>query len=108
MLGAGYAVYEALFPAYLLRHPERRGKDVETTRRSVKSFACIPPPLSISLKAPVYARKTSANPLHFSKLVATKGAGIAMALNVLGKQFDKLLNVRCVIRTITVSRSSIC
>lgn len=39
----------------------------------VKSFACIPPLLSISLKAPVSRKKTSANPLHFSKLVATKG-----------------------------------
>ena len=41
---------------YLLRHPERRGKDVETTRRSCEKFR-------------------------------------VMALNVLGSQFDKMLNV---------------
>ncbi|MGU0171489.1 acetyltransferase [Escherichia coli] len=80
--------------AYLLRHPERRGKDVETTRRFVKSFACIPPPLSISLKAPVSRKKNISKPTPlFKTLLPPKAAGIAMALNVLGKQFDKLLNV---------------
>ncbi len=38
--GIRYAVYEALPRSYLLRqHPDRRGKDVETTRRKVSSVS---------------------------------------------------------------------
>lgn len=59
--------------AYLLRHPSDVVKMLKPLGVLVKSFACIPPLLSISLKAPVSRKKTSANPLHFSKLVATKG-----------------------------------
>lgn len=80
--------------AYLLRHPERRGKDVETTRRSCEKFRLHPTTIVNFVEGSRFTqRKTSANPLHFSNLLPPKAAGIAMALNVLGKQFDKLLNV---------------
>lgn len=79
--------------AYLLRHPERRGKDVETTRRSCEKFRLHPTTIVNFVEGSVSRKKTSANPLHFSNLLPPKAAGIAMALNVLGKQFDKLLNV---------------
>lgn len=59
--------------AYLLRHPERRGKDVETTRRSCEKFRLHPTTIVNFVEGPVSRKKTSANALHFSKLVATKG-----------------------------------
>lgn len=60
--------------AYLLRHPERRGKDVETTRRSCEKFRLHPTTIVNFVEGSRFTqRKTSANPLHFSKLVATKG-----------------------------------
>lgn len=63
--------------AYLLRHPERRGKDVETTRRSCEKFQpYIPPLLSISLKAPVSRKKNISKPTPLFKLVATKGQAL--------------------------------
>ena len=73
--------------AYLLRHPERRGKDVETTRRSCEKFRLHPTTIVNFVEG---SRFTQEKHQH---LLPPKAAGIAMALNVLGKQFDKLLNV---------------
>lgn len=89
--------YEALFPrAYLLRHPERRGKDVETTRRSCEKVSPASTTIVNFVEGSRFTQeKTSANALHFLKLVATKAAGIAIALNVLGKQFDNTYITLC-------------
>ncbi|STV34820.1 putative acyltransferase [Klebsiella pneumoniae] len=46
--------------SYLIRHPERRGKDVETTRRSCENFARIRRLSSILWKARVLPKKKSA------------------------------------------------
>ncbi len=43
--------------SYLIRHPERRGKDVETTRRSCENFARIQRLSSILWKARVLPKK---------------------------------------------------
>jgi 1-acyl-sn-glycerol-3-phosphate acyltransferase len=44
-------------------------------------------------KAHVYRRKAQQTRSPYHNLLAPKAAGIAMALSVLGSQFDKLLNV---------------
>nr|VXZ90403.1 Probable acyltransferase yihG [Klebsiella pneumoniae] len=79
--------------SYLIRHPERRGKDVETTRRSCENFARIRRLSSILWKARVLPKKKRETRSPYHNLLPPKAAGIAMALNVLGSQFDKLLNV---------------
>jgi 1-acyl-sn-glycerol-3-phosphate acyltransferase len=80
--------------AYLLRHPERRGKDVETTRRSCMKFRAHPTTIVNFVEGSRFtAEKKSQTRSPFNYLLAPKAAGIAMAMNVLGKQFDKMLNV---------------
>ncbi len=59
----------------------------------VKNFARIRRLSSILWKARVYRRKKRETRLPYHNLLPPKAAGIAMALNVLGSQFDKLLNV---------------
>ena len=79
---------------YLLRHPERRGKDVETTRRSCEKFRAHPTTIVNFVEGSRFTEeKQQQTRSPYQNLLAPKAAGIAMALNVLGSQFDKLLNV---------------
>jgi len=80
--------------SYLIRHPERRGKDVETTRRSCEKFRSHPTTIVNFVEGSRFTpekRQETRSP--YKNLLPPKAAGIAMALNVLGSQFDKLLDV---------------
>lgn len=80
--------------SYLIRHPERRGKDVETTRRSCEKFRSHPTTIVNFVEGSRFTdvkKRETRSP--YDNLLPPKAAGIAMALNVLGSQFDKLLNV---------------
>lgn len=80
--------------SYLIRHPERRGKDVETTRRSCEKFRSHPTTIVNFVEGSRFTeekKRETRSPYH--NLLPPKAAGITMALNVLGSQFDKLLNV---------------
>ncbi|MCI8081901.1 acyltransferase [Klebsiella pneumoniae subsp. pneumoniae] len=80
--------------SYLIRHPERRGKDVETTRRSCEKFRAHPTTIVNFVEGSRFTeekKRETRSPYH--NLLPPKAAGIAMELNVLGSQFDKLLNV---------------
>ena len=80
--------------SYLIRHPEKRGKDVETTRRSCEKFRLWPTTIVNFVEGSRLTkekRQQSRSP--YQNLLPPQAAGIAMALNVLGKQFDKMLNV---------------
>ena len=80
--------------SYLIRHPEGRGKDVETTRRSCEKFRAHPTTIVNFVEGSRFTeekKRETRSPYH--NLLPPKAAGIAMALNVLGSQFDKLLNV---------------
>lgn len=59
--------------AYLLRHPERRGKDVETTRRSCEKFRLHPTTIVNFVEGSVSRKKNISKPTPLFKLVATKG-----------------------------------
>ena len=80
--------------SYLIRHPERRGKDVETTRRSCEKFRTHPTTIVNFVEGSRFneeKRRQTRSP--YKNLLPPKAAGIAMALSVLGAQFDKLLDV---------------
>lgn len=80
--------------SYLLRHPERRGKDVETTRRSCEKFRSHPTTIVNFVEGSRFTpekRQQTRSP--YNNLLPPKAAGIAMTLSVLGSQFDKLLDV---------------
>lgn len=80
--------------SYLLRHPELRGKDVATTRRSCEKFKSYPTTIVNFVEGSRFTRdKQRETRSAFQNLLPPKAAGIAMALNVLGSQFDKMLNV---------------
>lgn len=80
--------------SYLIRHPEHRGKDVETTRRSCEKFRTHPTTIVNFVEGSRFTEeKLQQTRSPYRHLLPPKAAGIAMALNVLGTQFDKLLDV---------------
>jgi len=80
--------------SYLIRHPERRGKDVATTRRSCEKFRAYPTTIVNFVEGSRFTEeKQHQTRSPYSNLLPPKAAGVAMALNVLGSQFDKLLDV---------------
>jgi hypothetical protein len=58
-----------------------------------RNFARIRRPSLTLSKALVLRKKSAANPLALSESVTAKGCGYCHGINVLGSQFDKLLNV---------------
>lgn len=80
--------------AYLLKHPEKRGQDIETTRRSCEKFRLRPTTIVNFVEG---SRFTEAKRIKtrspFKHLLAPKAAGIAFTLSALGNQFDRVLNV---------------
>lgn len=80
--------------AYLRRHPECRGRDIETTRRSCLKLRMQPTTIVNFVEGSRFTPNKSRDTCSpFKHLLAPKAAGIAIALSVMGKQFDKLLNV---------------
>jgi 1-acyl-sn-glycerol-3-phosphate acyltransferase len=80
--------------SYLLKHPEKRGRDIETTRRSCEKFRQRPTTIVNFVEG---SRFTEAKKIKthspYRNLLAPKATGIAFTLNALGNQFDKVLNV---------------
>lgn len=80
--------------AYLLKHPEKRGLDIETTQRSCEKFRLRPTTIVNFVEG---SRFTEAKKIKsgspYRNLLAPKAAGIAFTLNALGQQFDKVLNI---------------
>ncbi len=69
--------------SYLIRHPERRGKDVETTRRSCEKFRAHPTTIVNFVEGSRFTEEKSAKrALLTTTWLPPKAAGIAMALNV--------------------------
>lgn len=80
--------------SYLLKHPEKRGQDIETTRRSCDKFRQRPTTIVNFVEG---SRFTEAKKIKtqspYRHLLAPKAAGIAFTLSALGNQFDQVLNV---------------
>lgn len=80
--------------AYLLKHLEKRGKDIETTRRSCEKFRDHPTTIVNFVEGSRFTeQKKIQTSSPYQNLLPPKSAGIALALNVLGSQFDRILNV---------------
>lgn len=80
--------------SYLLRHPQRRSKDMETTRRCCEKLRHHPTTMVNFVEGSRFTeRKRQLTHSPYQHLLAPKAAGIAMTLNVLAKSFDKLLDV---------------
>lgn len=80
--------------AKLLKNPELRGRDLETTLRSCQKFQQIPTTV-INFVEGTRATPTKliASQSEFRHLLPPKTGGLAYACGALGKRFDKLIDV---------------
>ncbi|MBF9001069.1 acyltransferase [Vibrio nitrifigilis] len=79
---------------YLLRHPEKRGQDLETTRRSCEKFKYNPTTVVNYVEGTRFTpmkRKSSRSP--YQHLLQPKTGGIAYTLAAMGDQFENIIDV---------------
>lgn len=82
---------------YLKKHPEMRGKDLETTREACEKFSQIPTSVMNFLEGTRFTQaKHDRQQSPFRNLLKPKAGGIALALNAMGDKFDRFLNVTIV------------
>ncbi|WP_456297449.1 acyltransferase [Vibrio sp. AK197] len=80
--------------AYLLRHPERRGQDLATTRRSCEKFIQQPTTVVNYVEGTRFTtEKHQKSGSCYQHLLAPKSGGIAYTLAAMGEQFDGILDV---------------
>lgn len=80
--------------AFLKKHPELKGKDIETTKKSCLSFKNKPTTIINFVEGTRFSNhKHQSQRSPFSHLLKPKAGGIAFTLAALGEQFDKVLNV---------------
>jgi 1-acyl-sn-glycerol-3-phosphate acyltransferase len=83
--------------AVLIKHPEKRLEDLETTRRACAKFALVPTSVMNFVEGTRYTpAKHAQQRSHFRHLLKPRAGGLAMALTALGDRFDSLLDVTIV------------
>lgn len=79
---------------YLEKHPEKRGEDLETTRRACEKFRNTRTSILNFLEGTrLTPAKHAAQKSPYANLLKPKSGGIAFVLEAMGEQFDSLLDV---------------
>jgi 1-acyl-sn-glycerol-3-phosphate acyltransferase len=82
---------------FLLKHPEMRGKDRETTRIACEKFSLVPTSVMNFLEGTRFTpAKHKSHQSPYKHLLKPKAGGIALALNVMGDKFQSILDVTIV------------
>jgi len=80
--------------AYLAKHPEKKGKDLETTRKACAKFSRIPVAIFNFLEGTRFTQaKHDEQNSPFQHLLKPKAGGIAFVLDAMGEQLRTLVNV---------------
>lgn len=90
----GFPFMKRYSKAYLARHPEKKGKDLQTTRRSCARFRGKPTAIfnfaeGTRFTPAKHAEQASA----FRYLLKPKAGGIAFVLDAMGEQLQSMVNV---------------
>ncbi len=80
--------------AYLEKHPEKRGQDLETTRRSCEKFRDIPTSVMNFLEGTRFTlAKHEQQQSPYQHLLKPKSGGLAFAMSVMNDRFHALVDV---------------
>lgn len=83
--------------AYLARHPEKKGQDLEITRRACEKFRDLPVTIVNYLEGTRFTpAKHAAQNSPYRHLLRPKSGGLAFVLAALGEELDALLDVTIV------------
>lgn len=90
----GFPFMKRYSKAYLEKHPEKKGKDLETTRRTCDKFRANPVGIFNFLEGTRYTpSKHAAQQSPYKYLLKPKAGGIAFVLDAMGEQLHSIVNV---------------
>ena len=79
---------------YLQRHPEKRGRDLETTRRACRRFRRVPVAILSFVEGTRFTREKQADQESpYKNLLRPRIGGIAFVLASLGDQLEAMIDV---------------
>ena len=79
---------------YLEKHPEMRGKDLETTKIACEKFSQTPTSVMNFLEGTRFTQEKHAKQQSpYRYLLKPKAGGIAFAINAMGDKFQSILNI---------------
>lgn len=82
---------------YLEKHPEMKGKDLETTRKACEKFKFTPVTVFNFLEGTRFTESKHRNQQSpYKNLLKPKAGGIAFVLGAMGKELDTLLDINIV------------
>ncbi len=83
--------------SYIARHPERKGRDLEATRRACEKFRDVPTSVINFIEGTRFSEAKRANRgASFMHLLPPRAGGMALALSSMGDMFDTILDVTIV------------
>ena len=83
--------------SYLAKHPEKRGKDLEATRRACKKFKDTPTSVINFIEGTRFSEsKRDKRRSPYRNLLVPRAGGLAIALSSMGELFDAVLDVTLV------------
>lgn len=90
----GFPFMKRYSKAYLAKHPEKKGKDLETTRRTCAKFRNSPVGIFNFLEGTRFTpAKHAEQKSPFKYLLKPKAGGIAFVLDAMGEQLNSIVNV---------------
>ena len=102
LLGLGFWALDMPFmkrhsPSYLARHPEKKGADLEATRKACQKFRHTPTSVINFVEGTRFSEaKREARNSPYEYLLLPRAGGIAVALSAMGEVFDAILDVTLV------------
>ncbi len=102
LLGLGFWALDMPFmkrhpPSYLARHPEKKGSDLEATRKACEKFRHTPTSVINFIEGTRFSeQKRIARQSPYKRLLPPRAGGIAVALSAMGEVFDAILDVTLV------------
>lgn len=95
--GLDFPFMKRYSPAYLARHPELRGKDLETTRAACERYRNIPVTILNFLEGTRFSTaKHAKQKSPYEHLLRPRSGGFALALDALGENINSLIDVTIV------------
>jgi 1-acyl-sn-glycerol-3-phosphate acyltransferase len=81
-------------PSYLARHPEKKGRDLEATRKACEKFQTRPTSVINFVEGTRFSeQKRDARQSPYRHLLPPRAGGVAVAIGSMGELFDAVLDV---------------
>jgi 1-acyl-sn-glycerol-3-phosphate acyltransferase len=81
-------------PEYLAKHPEKRGEDLETTRRAARRYAKIPVTILNFVEGTRFSeKKRDAQQSPYRHLLRPRAGGVSFTLASMGENLDGVIDV---------------